>query len=87
MSNPNDRPAHNSMTAVVCPGPEDYRVEPVARPNHSARKMAAERLELAGCLVTSQGIVTHSYPIGEWNEAIRVAKSLKANKIPLKAVA
>jgi L-iditol 2-dehydrogenase len=31
---PNDR-----MTAVVCHGPEDYRVEQVARPNPGAREM------------------------------------------------
>ncbi len=35
-------------------------------------------------LVTSQGIVTHSYPIGEWNEAIKVAISLDSIKVLLK---
>ncbi len=45
-------------------------------------------------LVTSQGIVTHGYAIGEWDEAIRVANSLdaikvlkKPGKVLLKAVA
>ena len=35
-------------------------------------------------LVTSQGIVTHGYPINEWDEAIRVANSLDSIKVLLK---
>jgi threonine dehydrogenase-like Zn-dependent dehydrogenase len=35
-------------------------------------------------LVTSQGIVTHGYAIGEWDEAIRVANSLDSIKVLLK---
>ena len=30
---------NNRMTAVVCHGPEDYRVEQVARPHPGAREM------------------------------------------------
>lgn len=35
-------------------------------------------------LVTSKGIVTHGYPLGAWDEAIRVANSLDSIKVLLK---
>ncbi len=38
-------------------------------------------------LVTSDGIVTHNYGLGEWDEAIRVANSLDSIKVLLKPAA
>jgi threonine dehydrogenase-like Zn-dependent dehydrogenase len=38
-------------------------------------------------LVTSRGIVTHDYPIEQWDEAIRVANSLDSIKVLLKPAA
>ena len=36
---------------------------------------------LARGLVTSKGIVTHDYPLEQWNEAIAVANSLDSIKV------
>ena len=38
--------ANDRMTAIVCHGPEDYRVEQVARPNPGAREMV---IRIAAC--------------------------------------
>ena len=42
---------------------------------------------LARALVTSKGIVTHDYPLEQWNEAIRLADSLDSIKVLMKPVA
>ena len=39
---------------------------------------------LARGLVTSDGIVTHDYPLEQWDEAIKVANSLDSIKVLMK---
>ena len=39
--------SNNRMTAIVCHGPEDYRVEQVARPVPAARQMVL-RIDACG---------------------------------------
>jgi erythritol/L-threitol dehydrogenase len=42
---------------------------------------------LARGLVTSQGIVTHDYPLEQWDEAIKVANSMESIKVLMKPAA
>lgn len=92
---PNDR-----MTAVVCQGSENYRVEQAARPNPGRFvefsvfgadttvdwSILGDRkeLEVRG---SHPGPYCHPIPIEEWDEAIRVANSLDSVKVLLRPVA